>query len=263
MRLRNTRLCYILMALTFAPNAMASDMVDEVSSISIIADSSLALPMTDIILQYTKEKHKAVSASFQPPSEQEVEVSEGASYDVLITARTRLIDDLKLSGLVDIYSEATIAKNHLVLVASSNNDFQTSLADSFPVAEIIRRYSWRLGLVLGNPETLQQGSVARDALRHYGALEDLESYTLYMKDMSEILDMVRDDGVLALVYESDMMGQPELRIVDSVPEKTHQPVVYMAVVLAGDKMDDARQFVDYLKQSQSQKLIEKYGFSKP
>lgn len=243
--------------------ASASDMVDEIGSISIITDPSLAMPVTRIIENYTREKHKAVSASFQSAAQQEAEVSEGASYDVLVTARLRLIEALKLKGLVDIYSEAMIAKNGLVLVASQDNTIQLSITQDFPLAEMINSFHWQPRLVLGNPETLLMGSVARESLRYYGVLEDLEPYIIYEKELPEIVRMVKEQGHLAMVYESDAKEYPELRMVDYIPEDSHQPVVYTAVVLAGDRMDEARQFVDYLKQSQSQQVLESFGFSKP
>jgi molybdate transport system substrate-binding protein len=263
MRLVWRALSLALVCLSAASSGVkAAEMVDEISSISIIADADLALPMTDIVLAYTKEKHQAVSAAYPSAIQQETEVSEGASYDVLITARPRLIDSLKLKGLVDIYSEATIARNQLVLIAAQTNPFNASLQGEFPLAEMINYFNGQSGLLLGNPETLPSGSVAREALRNYSALEYLEQYTLFEKDVSEIMRMVREEGKLALVYQSDAQAT-DIRMVDRVSPDTYSPIVYVAVVLAGDKMDEARQFVDYLKQVQTQRVFERYGFVEP
>ncbi len=264
MRLSIWLRCFLLCGVFFpGDGAFASDMRDEVVSISVIADSDLALPMTNIIRAYTNDKHRAVSVSYQPIAQQEVEVMEGATYDVLVTARMRLVDNLKLKGLVDIYSEATVARNRLVLIADKNNSFQASLASGFPLAEFIRVFNWQPGLVIGNPETQPSGSVAREALRSYGVLEDMEQYTLYEKEWRQIIRMVQDESKLALVFQSDVHAADNLRIVDYVADKYYAPVVYVAVVLAGDKMDEARQFVDYLKQVQAQQSFEAYGFMKP
>ena len=235
-------------------------MADEIRTISVIADSSLALPVTKIIQQYSTDKHQAVVASYVPVNQQEEAVFEGVGYDVLITARPKLLEELKQQGLVDIYTEAEVAKNRLVLAASDTNNFQASLAEQFSLADIITGFGWQPGLVVGNPETLLEGSIAREVLRNYGVIADLEEYTMYEKDLSEIVNMIREEGTLGLLYQSDAKAHKGLRVVDTVPEHTHKPITYVAVVLAGDRMDQSREFVDYLTKRRSKNIFQKHDF---
>lgn len=238
-------------------------MVDEITTISVIADSSLALPMTQIIKDYSTQKKQAVVASYVAVNQQEQAVADGVGYDVLITARPKLLTILKQQGLVDIYTEATIAKNRLAMVAAKDSDFDASLATGFPLADIILRFAWLPGLVVGNPETLREGTIAREALRYYGVLEDLEAYTLYEKDLSEIINMVANQGRIALIYHSDAKRYESLKVVDIVPEAAHHPVAYVAVVLAGNRMEPAREFVEFLQQPQAKKTLTAHGFDLP
>ena len=257
---------YLVITLLFnmlASPLYAAPMADEIKTISVIADSSLALPMTNIIHEYSSDKYQAVVASYVPVNQQEATVAEGVGYDVLITARPKLLEILKQQGLVDIYTESKVAKNRLALVASTQSDFKLSLSQAFPLAQMITRFSWQPGLIVGNPETLLQGTTAREALRHYEVLSDLEPYTIYEKDLPEMIEMIQTQGTLGLLYESDAKHHPDLKVVDLVPENAHQPIVYIAVVLAGDRMEPAREFVEYLTQSQAKSVLEKHGFGKP
>lgn len=236
---------------------------DDISTIALIADSSLAAPLADIVRDYTRSAQVAISASFETVQTQEKEVAEGAAYDILITARPKLIESLKQLGLVDIYSEAAIARNALVLVSSDRSTFSVSLADHFPLVPIINTLGLRPGFVLGNPETLYEGSMARDALRRYDVLEDMEAYTLYEKELPEIVSLVKDQNSFAMMYASDAQQVAGLRIIDTVPQDMHPPIIYYAVVLAGDQMEGGRAFVEYLKQASAQKTFTRYGFLKP
>ena len=148
----------LLLSSVIAP-AHAAPMADAIKTISIIADSSLSLPVTKIIQQYSTDKHQAVVASYVPVNQQEEAVMEGVGYDVLITARPKLLEQLKQQGLVDIYTESEVAKNRLVLAASDKSDFQASLEKQFPLADIITSYGWQPGLVVGNPETLLEAAL--------------------------------------------------------------------------------------------------------
>ena len=256
-------LVLLLLSLVVSPTAYAAPMADEIRTISVIADSSLALPVTKIIQQYSTDKHQAVVASYVPVNQQEEAVLEGVGYDVLITARPKILEELKQQGLVDIYTESEVAKNRLVLAASDKSDFQASLAKRFPLADIITKFNWQPGLVVGNPETLLEGSIAREALRNYGVIADLEPYTMYEKDLPEIISMIREEGSLGLVYQSDAKNYQGLRVVDIVPEHTHRPITYIAVVLAGNRMEQSREFVDYLTQRRSKNIFQKHDFSLP
>lgn len=251
---------YLLLA---TPVMATSTMVDEIKTVSVIADSSLALPLTEVIQEYTTDKHQAVAASFVFVYRQEKAVAEGIEYDVLITARTSLLDTLKQQGLVDIYTESPIAKNYMALVASKKSGFEASLDNGFPLAEIITSFRWQPGLIVGNPETLWQGSLAREILRYYGVIGDLEPYTVYEKDLSDIIAAIKKESLIGLVYQSDINQYPELRIVDMVPEEAHRPIIYVAVVLAGDRMEASRELVEYLKQGKAREIFRKYGMEKP
>lgn len=257
------KIVWLWMLMLVASPAAAAPMADEITTISVIADSSLALPITRIIHDYSSDKRQAVVASYVPVNQQEEAVTEGVGYDVLITARPKLLELLKQQGVVDIYTESMVAKNRLVLVASKTSDFQASLSQVFPLAQMITRFSWQPGLIVGSPETLLQGSSARQALRYFGVIEDLEPYTIYEKDLSEMVKMIQTQGTLGLLYESDTKNYQEIKIIDRVPENAHDPIVYVAVVLAGDRMEPAREFVEYLGRGRVQQTFEQYGFRRP
>lgn len=237
-------------------------MPDDMNSITVVADPSLSLPLTKIARKYSKEKQISVAIAFFPAARQESEfaANEGAAYDVLITPRVKLLESLKQQGMVDIYSEVVVARNRLVLTAAVKNDFHASLANAFPLNDFLTYFQGQPKLLVGNPEAMIEGSIAREALRKQGVLEDLEPYTLYISSLPEMMTMVQDEGKLAFMFESDARQHEGLKIVDHMALGSYEPVSYIGVVLAGDKMEDARAFLDYIRQSAQQDILQSYYF---
>lgn len=247
--------CCITVFLTVA-GASPAHAQEEVLSLAVLADSSLALPINRAIRSYAAGHNVAVSAAFSDLADLEHQAIEGTAYDVLITASPTLLTSLKQQGVVDLNSEADITTGRLVLVTSAKNLTAMTVGEKFPANEIIAALDFQPGLLLGNPETLYQGTVAREALKSYGVADDLEPYIIYEKSLDEILETVSIQGSYAIVYATDAAFDSRLRILGGIPVNHHQPIQYKTVALAGEKMAAARQFISYLRQSEARTYLE-------
>jgi molybdate transport system substrate-binding protein len=114
--------------------------------------------------------------------------------------------------------------------------------------------------VVGHPETLMEGVYGKEALRSLGVSEDLEEYTLYIKQLEQMLDMVRRQHAYGIFFYSTVVGMDDVRVLDLLPETSHHPVEYYAVAIAGENMAEARKFLDYLKSAPSRKVLRSKGF---
>ncbi len=93
-----------------------------------------------------------------------------------------------------------------------------------------------------------EGVYGKEALRKLGAADDLEPYTLYIKQTGEMFDMVAHHEAYGIFFYSSVISQrrdPRARYVSE--KSSHTPIEYFAVVIAGDNMDEARKFLEYLK----------------
>ena len=113
--------------------------------------------------------------------------------------------------------------------------------------------------IVGNPEALPVGIYGKEALRNMDAAADLEPYTLYVKRRDQMLEMAasRDYGVF---FYSTLAGRPGIRVIDLFPESSYRPIQYYAVVIAGDNMNEARKFLDYLKSAEAKQVLKQNGF---
>jgi molybdate transport system substrate-binding protein len=240
-------------------NATTHASAPTLPTVTVMADHSLGLVVSEIARNYSREKKAIVNNSFAPQNIQQAQISEGASADILITSKGEWIDELKLQGLIDIHSQTRLARDRLALIGPADTDVVSAGAGRFPTVAIIKAGGGQPVFVLANPETLTEGAYAKEALRSLGAAEDLEAYTLYVKRMDEMLDMVSAQNAYGICFYSSVAARTDIKIIDKLPEASHKPIIYQAVVIASDNMDEARNFLEYLKSNEVAKILSRHG----
>lgn len=239
---------------------LASAPAHAIESVNIMADSHLSAVMSHIARYYSRSTGNVANLSFLPASTQDAQIAEGGAADVLVTSQTARIEQLKTQGLIDFYSQTPIARDRLALVGPLESPIQARLAQAFPTAQIILQLGFEPGFVVGHPETLQEGIYGKEAMRNLGAAADLEPYTLYIKDLRQMLDMVARQNAYGVFFYSSVLAVPGLRVIDLFPESSHTPIQYYAVVIASDNMNQARNFMAYLKTPAVRSIFRDNGF---
>ncbi len=69
----------------------------------------------------------------------------------------------------------------------------------------------------------------------------------------------RGEAPLGIVYTTDAMSDKGVKIVDTFPETTHQPIVYPAA-LTKDSKPEAAAFLTYLSSDKAKAIFRKDGF---
>lgn len=244
--------------------AQSSAAVLKLPTVTIMADHNLNMAITEIAHNYSRSDKVIVNTSFASQESQQAQINEGAAADILITARESWIDELKLQGLVDIYSQYRLAGDKLVLVGAAKTDIALPEDNKFPVVSIINAsHDKEPVLMLGNPETLIDGIYAKEALRNLGIADDLEPYTLYVKKAEERLESVTEKQIFALCFYSSVFNRSDLKVIYDIPKTAYKDISYNVVVIAGDNMGEARKFLAYLKSDKVKEILRKNGFSTP
>lgn len=249
-----------LTAVIFAFAACLSAPVAALPSVTVLADSSMGATIAEIARTYSREQGVVTNTAFTSPAAQEREINEGGSADVLITPRLSWIEQMKTQGLVDVNSQLTVARNRMALAGPVNSPLKVDMEKGFPTLALMREMAGEPGFVVGNPETLLEGVYGREALRSLGVNEDLEEYTLYVKHLDQMFDMVRNGNAYGIFFYSSTIRRDGVRVLDLLPETSHRPIVYDAVAIAGENMAEARKFIEYLKSATARKILRENGF---
>ena len=230
------------------------------NSVTVMTDSTMSVAMAEIARDYSRTHQIVVNTSFANSLDQEKQITEGGAADIVITPKQQWIEQLKTQGLVDVHSQVPVAHDRLALVGPADSAFTAKLSKGFPTAALIRQMEGEQAFIVGNPETRSAGIYGKEALRNMGAAGDLEPYTLYIKSLEQMFTMVKKEHAYGIFLYSSVIGEDGVRVIDLFPKSTYQPIVYYAVVIAGENMNEARQFLEYMQSPQARLILRKHGF---
>lgn len=111
--MRSAAMIAAIINMTFSGPTRAT-VPSEIQSITVLADSHLAVAFSEIASKFAQENMISVSGAFGESEEQKKKIEDGESADLFVTGDMKLIEQLKTKGLVDVYSIGRIASHHEV-----------------------------------------------------------------------------------------------------------------------------------------------------
>jgi ABC-type molybdate transport system substrate-binding protein len=84
----------------------------EIETITVMSDADLAIPLSQISSLFTQGRPISVANNFGDSTQQKKKIEDGESADIFITSQGDLVQQLKIKGLVDVYSIGRIASAH-------------------------------------------------------------------------------------------------------------------------------------------------------
>ncbi|MFN2169395.1 MAG: molybdate ABC transporter substrate-binding protein, partial [Anaerolineae bacterium] len=119
-------------------------------------------------------------------------------------------------------------------------------------------------LSMGDPDHVPAGIYGKQALESLGVWNTIESLVARAKDVRAALALVeRGEAPVGLVYATDADISDKVRVVGTLPETSHPPIVYPAAVVAGRRSPAVDRFITVLQSPEARAVFEKYGFSVP
>ena len=225
--------------------------------ILLFAAASLTDAMQAIASGYEKTAHVTVKSSFDSSSVLARQIEAGAKADVFFSADTAWMDYLASRNLIQAASRANVLGNRLVLIAPAQSAVQLKIAPHFPLAAALGDGR----LATGDPDSVPVGRYARAALTALGVWDEIAPRLARAENVRVALLYVdRGEAPLGIVYASDALADKRVRVVDTFPASTHEPIVYPIALTASARGEEAG-FVAYLRGPQGRDIFVKYGFT--
>jgi molybdate transport system substrate-binding protein len=106
------------------------------------------------------------------------------------------------------------------------------------------------------------GKYGKTALESLGAWAAVESKTAPSVNVRAALTLVsRGEAPLGLVYQTDAVADPAVKVVGIFPASSHPPIIYPVALTASAANPDAASFLAYIKSAAARPFFEKQGFS--
>lgn len=232
---------------------------DKPTSLTIFSEPNMTYALTEIARSYANDRNVIVSINFNSSFELIQNIDFGEPADIFISSHPSWIENLKQKGLVDVYNLSNIARDQLVLVTSTKNNRIPAdlIKEEEPISETIREINNnRIPLIIGS-ENSSLGRYTSELMKEV----NVKNQYLYRKvneDKKTIIDFLKENNeYCGIVLSSEIKNQNDIKILRVIPDID---IYYQGSVIAGDDMENARDFVKYLKSDEARSLFSKNGF---
>ena len=116
-------------------------------------------------------------------------------------------------------------------------------------------------IALGDPAAVPAGKYAKEAftaLHLWGVIEPRAAYADNVR--SAMVFVARGEAPLGVVYATDAASEPKVKVLATLPETSHPPIVYPAALTKGASGDAPSRFLAFLRAPESAAVFRKYGF---
>lgn len=237
-----------------SPTPLASVPSSSTSPVMVFAAISMSEALQNIATQFTRQTGIEVKYVFASSAQLARQIEAGARADVFISADQQWMDELRRARHIDPWSERRIAGNRLVVIQPAN----------LPKVEA-RNWMRALGrgrLATGDPDFVPLGRYAREALTSLGVWTTLRPHLARAENArSATLLVARGEAPLGIVYATDALIEPRVKVITTLESSLHLPIVYPAARLK-DAEEGSMAYLDFLSSTEGQKIFARHGFER-
>jgi molybdate transport system substrate-binding protein len=254
----------LLLCLSSAHAASAQDL-------TVFAAASLKEALDEQIAAFDRQTGSKTVVSYAGSNVLAKQIENGAPADVFISADTDWMDYLQSRKLIAPASRKNLLGNQLVLVSPAQNNQKLALPaappgekDAAALAASLLRAVADSRLAIANPDAVPAGKYAKSSLQALGVWASIEPKIARTENVRTALTLVaRGEAALGIVYRTDALAEPRVRVVDAFAAGLHPAIVYPAAATAASQKPQAKALLDYLASSAARTRWQARGFSMP
>lgn len=222
------------------------------SEIMISAAASLQNALQEIKVLYEEENPDIkLLFNFSSTGTLQKQIEQGAPVDLFFSASQDRYESLVEQDIV--ISGVTLLENQLVLIA--NKKTRITGIEDLVNKEVSR-------IAIGIPETVPAGKYAKQSLQNLNLWEQIQDKVIMAKDVRQVLTYVESNNVeVGIVYKTDALISNNIDVIQVIDSVNHDSIKYSIGIIKGTlKQKEAKQFITFLQQENSQNILHKYGF---
>lgn len=224
----------------------------------IVADPTMYKALTKIARIYSKENNVIVSVSFDSSDKLISDLDAGEEINLLISANYYQMKILKQKALFDVYNSPIIALDRAVLATSATNsqipsEFSNNKITLIEAIKILGKNN--IGLTIDGQESFL-GKYSQD-LASSIVNTDLKLDILSGDDKDELIDHINSENNYGILFLSQAKSRNDIKIITN---HNQNDIGYKALIIAGDNMELAREFVEFIQSKESKAILSDAGF---
>jgi molybdate transport system substrate-binding protein len=222
----------------------------------VLAAASLTNVLGEMSPHWEKRSGVRIRLSFAASSVLARQIEAGGRADIFVSADQEWMDYLQTRDLLDESSRRDLVGNRLVLIASADTNVDLTIARGFPLFQALQ--GGRLST--GDPDTVPVGRYARSALVSLGVWDEVANRLVRADNArSALMFVARGEAPLGIVYATDALMDRKVRVVDTFPPGSHEPITYPAAATRGARAE-ATAYLAYLAGDEAAPVWKRHGF---
>ncbi|MGB3294791.1 MAG: molybdate ABC transporter substrate-binding protein [Phormidesmis sp.] len=245
-----------------SPSPTLETSAAEDSASSVIITVSAAASLQDALAAIAPKFSLAhpnitVDYNFGSSGALQQQIEQGAPVDIFFSAATQQMDALAQKELVLPNSRQNLVTNALVLIAPTSSSLNITDLNQLRDADI-RRFA------VGEFRSVPAGQYAEQSLKKLALLTPLQSKFVFGSSVRNVLSAVESGNAdLGMVYATDAALSDQVKVLLTVPQTAHSPIVYpIAIVRTTAHPEAAQTFIDFLTTEAAQQIFENFGFGR-
>ena len=247
----------ILLAFVLALSGLAERAVAQEQRLIVFAAASLKDALDEINAAYAKANRMQIAVSYAGSSQLIKQIEQGAPAEVFISADLESMDYGAQKKAVQEKTRVNLLGNKLVLIAPVN-----SVLDDVVIGPglDLAALAGDGRIVTGDVRAVPVGRYAQAALEKLGLWPSVQRKVAMVENVRVALSLVaRAEALLGIVYQTDAMAEPKVKVLGVFPEDSHPPIVYPAALTVSAKAGAAA-YLEFLQSPQARNIFEKRGF---
>lgn len=223
----------------------------------VLAAASLQDALEEASTVWEAKGHAAPTLSFAATSALARQIESGAPADLFISADEKWMDEVATKGLIEPESRTDLLANRIVLIAPAGSNASIRIAPGFPLARLLGNGR----LAMADPDGVPAGRYGKEALTRLEVWDSVADRVVPAENVRAALALVaRGEAALGIVYTTDAMAEPGVRVVDTFPADSHVPIVYPIALLKTARSGEAEAFRTFLLSDEATAIFRKAGF---
>ncbi|MGA2636420.1 MAG: molybdate ABC transporter substrate-binding protein [Methylocella sp.] len=185
------------------------------------------------------------------------QIERSAPADIFISGDEKWMDYLDAAKLIQPGTRRDILGNALVLIEPADGNVALKIEPGFDLAGAAGSGK----IAVCNIGSWPGGIYAKESLEKLGVWRTVEPKLEQVDNFRAALNLVSRGETFGIVYATDAKAQPKVKVVDTLPESTHSPIVYPVAIVKASKNPNAAAFLAYLSSQEATTIFTEQGFT--
>lgn len=246
-------LVVVATSIASVPEAVAAE-----RPLTIFAAASMQESLDAAARTWEANGGRHVVVSYAASSTLARQIAQGAQAEIFISADAQWMDYLSDRQLIEPSSRFILVRNALVLVAPIDSPVKAVDLTS-PASLLAALGDGRIAVA--ETGSVPAGIYARQALTSLGLWNSVSIRLAQTDNVRAALAFVAlKEAPLGIVYATDALAEPRVRVVARFPPKAHKPIVYPVARTLVAEPREAAKFLAFLRSRQASEIFRKAGF---